>query len=66
MIRPYYLLDTNVISEIFRPKPNPILFKKLQDYEKLCSLSATTWNELLFGVQTMDEGKKKDYIYSKK
>lgn len=65
MIRPYYLLDTNVISEIFRPKPNPILFKKLQDYEKLCSLSTTTWNELLFGVQTMDEGKKKDYIYSK-
>lgn len=64
MIRPYYLLDTNVISEIFRPKPNPILFKKLQDYEKLCSLSATAWNELLFGVQAMDEGKKKDYIYS--
>lgn len=65
MIKPYYLLDTNVISEIFRPKPNPGVFQKLQDYEKLCSLSSTTWNELLFGVQIMDEGKKKDYIYSK-
>ncbi len=65
MIRPYYLLDTNVISEIFRPKPNPVVFKKLEEYEKLCSLPSTAWNELLFGVNTMDSGKKRDYIFSK-
>ena len=65
MIRPYYLLDTNVISEIFRPKPNPVVFKKLEEYEKLCSLPSTAWNELLFGVNTMDSGKKRAYIFSK-
>lgn len=65
MIRPYYLLDTNIISEMFRPKPNPLVFKKLEEYEKLCSLPSTAWNELLFGVNTMASGKKRDYIFSK-
>lgn len=65
MIRPYYLLDTNIISEMFRPKPNPLVFKKLEEYEKLCSLPSTVWNELLFGVNTMASGKKRDYIFSK-
>ena len=65
MVRPYYLLDTNIISEMFRPKPNPLVFKKLEEYEKLCSLSSTAWYELLFGVNIMTSGKKRDYIFSK-
>ena len=65
MIRPYYLLDTNIISEMFRPKPNPLVFKKLEEYEKLCSLPSTAWYELLFGVNIMASGKKRDYIFSK-
>ena len=65
MIRPYYLLDTNIISEMFRPKPNPLVFNKLEEYEKLCSLPSTAWNELLFGVNIMASGKKRDYIFSK-
>lgn len=65
MIRTYYLLDTNIISEMFRPKPNPLVFKKLEEYEKLCSLPSTAWNELLFGVNIMASGKKRDYIFSK-
>lgn len=65
MIRPYYLLDTNIIFEMFRPKPNPLVFKKLEEYEKLCSLPSTAWNELLFGVNIMASGKKRDYIFSK-
>ena len=65
MIRPYYLLDTNIISEMFRPKPNPLVFKKLEEYEKLCSLPSTAWYKLLFGVNIMASGKKRDYIFSK-
>ena len=65
MIRPYYLLDTNIISEMFRPKPNPLVFKKLEEYEKQCSLPTTAWNDLLFGVNIMASGKKRDYIFSK-
>ena len=65
MIRPYYLLDTNIISEMFRPKPSPLVFKKLEEYEKLCSLPSTAWYDLLVGVKIMASGKKRDYIFSK-
>ena len=64
-MRPYYLLDTNIISDIFNPFPNKSVFSKLEEYEKLCALPSTTWNEMLFGAQRMQNGKKKDYIFSK-
>lgn len=64
-MKPFYLLDTNMISEIFKPFPNKNAYEKLQENASLCALSATTWNELLYGVQIMDAGKKKDYIFSK-
>ena len=64
-MRPYYLLDTNIISDIFKPYPSKKVFTKLEQYEKLCALSSTTWNELLFGVNKITSGKKRDYIFSK-
>lgn len=64
-MRPIYLLDTNMISEIFKPKPNETAFQKLKKNIKNCALPSTTWNELLYGVQIMNDGKKKDYIFTK-
>ena len=64
-MRPYYLLDTNIISEIFRPKPDKKVFNKLIKYENLCAIPSTTWNELLYGVNLMEKGNKKDFIFSK-
>ena len=58
-MRPYYLLDTNIISEMFRPKPDQKVFEKLNNYETLCALPATTWNELLYGATSMPESNKK-------
>ena len=63
MIRPYYLLDTNIVSEIMKANPDSTVCKNIAEHEKLCAISSTTWNELLFGVQIMDAGKKKDLIY---
>ena len=59
------MLDTNIISDIFKLFPNQNVFSKLEEYEKLYAISATTFNEMLFGVQKMAEGKKNDYIFSK-
>lgn len=64
-MKPLYLLDTNMISEIFKPFPNKNAYEKLQENVLRCALTSTTWNELLYGVQIMDNGKKKDYIFSK-
>lgn len=64
MIRPYYLLDTNVISEITKPFPNENVCKKIEEYQNLCAISSTTWSELIFGMNLMQAGKKKDLIFS--
>ena len=63
MIRPYYLLDTNIISEIMKAKPDENVLKQFTEHEKLCAISSTTWNELLYGVNTMAAGKKRDLIF---
>ena len=63
MIRPYYLLDTNIVSEIMKPKPDEEILSKIQKYENLSSISSTTWNELLFGVNIMEAGKKRDTLF---
>lgn len=65
MPRPYYILDTNVISEIFKPLPNENVMRKFREYSNLCVLGSTTWNELLFGVNSMASGKMRDYIFDK-
>ena len=62
MIRPYYLLDTNIISELMKNYPKQCVIEKVQEYEKLCAISSTTWNELLYGIDIMPAGQKKIFI----
>lgn len=64
MKRPIYLLDTNVVSEIFKPYPNENVVRKINELLPLCAISSTTWHELIYGVQLHSEGKKKDYLFS--
>ena len=63
MIRPYYLLDTNIISEIMRASPDANVLKNFTEHEKLCAISSTTWNELLYGINIMPAGKKRDFYF---
>lgn len=60
MIRPYYLIDTNILSEVLKIAPSKNVCSKLEEYNGLCSISATTWHELLFGAAIMPESKKKE------
>ena len=65
MIRPYYLLDTSLISEMVKPSPDKAVYKKLIEYQNLCALPSTVWNELIYGVNIMEQGKRKDFLFSK-
>ena len=65
MVRPYYLLDTNMISEIVKPNPDKCVCSKISEYEKFIALPSTVWTELLFGVNSMPNGKRKDFIFKK-
>ena len=63
MIRPYYLLDTNIISELMKQNPAQSVIEKVTEHEKFCAISSTTWNELLYGVNIMPAGKKRDFYF---
>lgn len=56
-----YLLDTNIITEMAKSKPDPNMMKKLAPAFSSCAISSIVWNSLLFGLQNMPEGKLKDY-----
>ena len=63
MIKPYYLLDTNIISELMKQQPDKHVIAKIKEYERFCALSSTSWNELLYGINIMPAGKKKDFYF---
>ena len=58
----HYLLDSNIISEIIKPKPNFSVIKKLAEHSGDCAISSTTWHELIFGVEQLEQGLRKTEI----
>ena len=61
-MRPIYLLDTNVISEFSKAKPNAAIMDRISEIGHLCAIPATAWEEVVYGYERMEEGKRKDYI----
>ncbi|MCC5086711.1 PIN domain-containing protein [Xanthomonas campestris] len=60
------LLDTSVISELWRPQPNPhvVGWIDAQAVETLF-LSVVTVAELRFGIAVMPEGRKRSTLHSR-
>jgi len=48
-----YLLDTNVLSEPIRPKPNPNILANLKQYRNEIATASIVWHELIFGCQRL-------------
>ena len=63
-MKPVYLLDTNVISEFAKPKPNQNVLKMLQAHEDMCAICATVWQETVHGYERLPDGKRKDAIWN--
>ena len=58
-----YLLDTNIISEPSKPAPNKnVVDKILANIEHSC-ISSVVWAEILSGIKSLPEGKRKDYLF---
>ena len=57
-----YLLDTNIISEPARPEPNPRVIQQLQRYGHEAAITSITWHELLYGLERMPKGRKRNYV----
>ena len=58
-----FILDTNIISELMRPEPNPGLESWIAS-KPIDSLYTTsiTIAELYFGIECQDEGKRKLWL----
>lgn len=57
-----YLLDTNVVSEPLRPKPQHGVIRKLSRHEDEIAISSVVWHELRFGVERLPPSRRRDVI----
>ena len=57
-----YLLDTNILSEAIRPKPNPNVLQKLQLHQQELSTATLVIHELLFGCYRLPVSKKRETL----
>ena len=61
-MRKIYLLDTNIISEFGKNNPNPAVVRKVNEYRGMCAICSIVWQELIYGLELMPEGRRKEYV----
>jgi predicted nucleic acid-binding protein len=58
-----YLLDTNVVSELVKPRPEPNVVRWLAEAEEECIwLSVITFAEIRFGIAQMPDGRRRNSL----
>jgi tRNA(fMet)-specific endonuclease VapC len=62
-----FLLDTNVISEINKPVPNPLVVEQMNRYQGEMATASTVVHELLYGglrlpVESLRRSYLEDYV----
>jgi tRNA(fMet)-specific endonuclease VapC len=53
-----YLIDTNIVSELSKPQPNPHVVRQFQDNFSDLAIASVTWHELLFGCYRLPVSRK--------
>ncbi len=57
-----YLLDTNIISEPLKPKPDAGVMGKLKANRSRLATAAPVWNELLYGCHRLPLSRRRQQI----
>lgn len=57
-----YLLDTNVLSEPLRPRPDAGVMARLERHATELATAAPVWHELCFGCWRLPAGARRDAI----
>ena len=57
-----YLLDTNVISDSMRPRPNPNVLEKLKIHQLEIATATVVIHELLYGCWRLPESKRRTFF----
>lgn len=59
MVGVTYLVDTNIVSELMRPRPAAVIKTAWQIHEHETAISAITWHELLTGTLHLPHSKRR-------
>jgi len=59
-----YLLDTNILSEPLRPRPNLTVIERLTDRSEELSTASVAYHEICFGCQRLPDSRKRRAIES--
>jgi tRNA(fMet)-specific endonuclease VapC len=61
-VNPLYLLDTCILSEPVKPHPSTSVLERLEACGNRLAMPAIVWHELLYGVQRLPSGKRKQRL----
>ncbi len=59
-----FLLDTNVISEVSKPAPNPAVLQWLDENEPQLYLSVMSIAEIRSGIEQLTPGRRRQFLTS--
>jgi tRNA(fMet)-specific endonuclease VapC len=57
-----YLLDSNVVSEPMKPRPDLAVLRRMSKHEGDCAISVITWHELWFGINRLPSGRRRNAL----
>lgn len=59
---PRFLLDTNIVSELLRPAPDPAILANLRVHQSEVAIASVVWHELWFGCLRLPPSAKREAI----
>ena len=59
---PKYLLDTNILSEPLKPRPDQSVLERLSKHQGEITTCTLVWHELLFGCYRLADSKRRTVI----
>jgi len=62
MVKVRFLLDTNVVSEPLRPRPDSALLRTLAEHQDHVAIPAPVWHELMFGCLRLPKSRRREAI----
>ena len=57
-----YLLDSNILSEPARLKPNAHVLQQFSNYDDCYATAAIVWHELVYGCELLPASKRKEQL----
>ena len=57
-----YLLDTNVVSEALKSRPNEGVLRRMEAEDGRMAIPSVVWHELLYGMMRLPESRRRTLV----